>query len=548
MTPQEVGLPKKFAEWREHQEETIQFILNSKKKFIFLSQPTGAGKSPVYVAAALRVGLKTAILTHTKALQDQLLGDFSTCRLADLRGQSSFECAVDRRLTVDDGLCHFGYKCEVKHRCGYYVQFGPALSAPLVLSNYAFWMTSNDRTSRGKDEDDPLDKDTRAFNDHTRLLVMDEGHLAHSCLLNHLSTELAIPDFHKYGFEVPRLKSNIAGWKAWAVGILSTARGQIESGSASVTAEDCKLDIGRYHQLNGLRKLVRLLERVVEIDGEWKVAQDSKVVKFEPVKPGRERINRTLFSHAEKVIITSATLRPTEAKKLALREDEFDFLDVPHTFPAKRRPFIPINGPRISYKTTDGEMLRSWVPVIDAIIRNRLDRKGIIHTISFKRRDLLIQNSEFSELMFTNPFQLPIQRVVEEFRQADPPAIFVSPSLAQGYDFPDDDCYYQIIGKVPFPSIGSDAMKARMEDDQLLLHELTMQTLVQMAGRGVRSKDDFCETFIVDAVFSDWFKKHKKLAPLWFIEAVRASKDSIPKPIPLNGLAIKTPALSGTKI
>jgi Rad3-related DNA helicase len=42
-----------------------------------------------------------------------------------------------------------------------------------------------------------------------------------------------------------------------------------------------------------------------------------------------------------------------------------------------------------------------------------------------------------------------------------------------------------------------------------------------MTGRGVRSMDDQCDTWILDSQFvTNTWRKHKKLFPEWWIDAV----------------------------
>jgi Rad3-related DNA helicase len=67
---------------------------------------------------------------------------------------------------------------------------------------------------------------------------------------------------------------------------------------------------------------------------------------------------------------------------------------------------------------------------------------------------------------------------------------------------------------------------------------LAMQELIQSCGRGMRSADDQCETFITDA-HANWFlSKNADLAPQWFKRAIRRlDPGSIPTPPPPLGSA-----------
>ena len=76
-SPTDCGLPEKFSAWRTSQEEAIRVMITSKKRAVAVAAPTGFGKSPTYVAAALLSKLPTCIVTNSRGLQDQLLEDFA---------------------------------------------------------------------------------------------------------------------------------------------------------------------------------------------------------------------------------------------------------------------------------------------------------------------------------------------------------------------------------------------------------------------------------------------------------------------------------------
>ena len=84
--------------------------------------------------------------------------------------------------------------------------------------------------------------------------------------------------------------------------------------------------------------------------------------------------------------------------------------------------------------------------------------------------------------------QEDVVQVVNRFRQASPPATLVSPAVTSGWDFPEDECRYIIIGKIPFGDGRSPVNKARKADDPKFGYFEAMQTIVQEAGRGTRSR------------------------------------------------------------
>src|SRR3972149_8710720 len=142
--PTAFGAPIKFSSWRPFQEEAVQSVVNSKHRFIVQVQPTGSGKSLCYIMAAVLSNKRALILTSTRALQDQIMADFGACfKIADVRGQSNYTCLHQEPLTCEEGLCHIGYECALKSSgCLYYDAVRRAARSQMVVTNYAFWLTS----------------------------------------------------------------------------------------------------------------------------------------------------------------------------------------------------------------------------------------------------------------------------------------------------------------------------------------------------------------------------------------------------------------------
>lgn len=123
--------------------------------------------------------------------------------------------------------------------------------------------------------------------------------------------------------------------------------------------------------------------------------------------------------------------------------------------------------------------MRQWVNRIDQIIRKRLDRKGIIFTASYARRDFLLRNSDYADIMMTHSTGTVID-MVDRFKRAEAPQLFLSPSITSGWDFAENSgVRYLIIGKLPYPDTSDPVMVARQESDKEWGSFLAMESLVQ---------------------------------------------------------------------
>jgi Rad3-related DNA helicase len=286
-----------------------------------------------------------------------------------------------------------------------------------------------------------------------------------------------------------------------------------------------------------LRAVQSKLVALAGMKGRW-IVDDLKVwsrgqtrvigVRFDPVWPA-PYAEGVLFRGIPKVLLVSATIRPKTPELLGIRGKDFKFIEFGSSFPVVRRPIYFLPTARLSSKSSPADFTKI-VKKADEIIKARLDRNGLIHTVSYQRQLDFDSQTAYRDILFV-PKSKTTKADLVSFKMADPPALFASPAIDTGYDFPMTDAEYQIILKVPFPDTRSEVMKARLQEDREYGNYLVAQTLVQMAGRIVRSAEDRGETFILDS-HAGWFVwGNKHLFPKYFLNAWRKIEGGIvPKP------------------
>ena len=237
-----------------------------------------------------------------------------------------------------------------------------------------------------------------------------------------------------------------------------------------------------------------------------------------------------LFHDVPKVVLMSAILSHRSADYLGVPSNgSRAWIEMDSHFPPENTPIWHIPTARINYRTDDyGSTI--WVSRIDQIIQRRLDRKGIVFTVSYERARMLLSRSRFKDIMFTHSTGDVVQ-VVERFKKAPAPAVLVSPSVTTGWDFPGDTCRYIVIGKVPYGDTKDPVTAARHEEDKDWTSYLAMETLIQEAGRGTRSADDKCEVLAIDDSIRWFIKLYGKFAPKWFLARYRGSLETVPAPL-----------------
>lgn len=523
--PYDFGVDEHYDSWRPHQDEVVEFIVDSDRRYILPVCPTGFGKSLVYVVASSIIGGRVVILTSTRALQDQLLRDFDGL-IADLRGKDNYKCnLLGGFATCGKGPCNWGLNCPFKAGgCEYYDHVRHALSMPIISTNYAYWLRRNDWGG------------TKDHNVQFSTIVCDEAHELPEILSSFLTKEIIMKERESVEGRIVRSFPMDGGTPqklAWI--------------------EQWDQDIGL--QFNDLAQMIKQgrydsqilsdakrLERLKECTGFIRRGLADDPANLVVYRSGRnsDRIVASVVwpynfteSHflkgIEKVVATSATVTEKTMGLLGIDMEEVDKKEVDHPFPLENRLLYHVPTIRLNYRSPPID-IRTWLSRIDQILGPRRDRKSIVHSVSYKRQRQIIDSSKHADIMWGHKNHETLKRV-EAFKKYDRPAILVSPVMTTGYDFPDDECRCQIIGKIAYPDVSDPIIKKRMEMDKDYAPYIAMQRLVQTCGRGVRNLTDWCENFIIDDNVRWFASKYKKFAPKWFRESMRTcGKNKIPGP------------------
>ena len=552
--PRDIGAPDKYSHWRHMQAEAVLSAAESTKRFVGQGAPTGFGKSLVYVSQAKLTDARTVILTSTKALQSQLFGDFSESGLIEIKGLNSYECVegrptgrfgdvrregfrVDRGLPMacDEAPCQAGAFCPKREGgCLYYDAYRKAVRGKLVVTNYSYWMNIN---KYGEDKLGDVD-----------LLVLDEAHNALDELGEFIGTSMRQSDIETVlpVGKVPSLlppSATMEDWVLWATHWHMIADVTLESLKEAIReaereGSNRKGDRVNHSSLKHARDLKRLISKlatVASMKGDWVIdhTEDRErrpLVKFDPVWPG-VYAEDNLFCGVPKVVMVSATMRPKTAHMLGISPADLDFKEYPSTFPKNNRPIIYLPTAKMS-RNSEKASMPEMITRVDQIIGRRPDRKGIIHTVSYERARAVYRGSTMRERLLQHD-GMNAREVIARFKESKEPLVLISPVLDTGYDFPYEQCEFQIIIKVPFLVTTDKIVNARCERDKEYKDYMAMVKLVQMSGRIVRAEDDQGETFILDTDFWWYYFKNNaaRLAPNSFREAVRTDQMLLP-PMP----------------
>ena len=550
VTPMDLGLPAKFAEWRADQWDGIERILNTPKRFVVICAPTGAGKTGISLGAAVLSGGRTVMLTATKGLQDQVSEEAKNL-VSDIRGLANYLCPITESLgiprdtTVADAPCQCGYGCGLRRAgCGYYDAYKLAQQAEITVTNYACWLYDGAKDSGERGDlqygippvgSSVEDVEKQRVRQRVRMLIADEAHDIEGQLCMFLGVDFSRHECLTMKLDWPDSGLTVDDWREWAGQWLdkvtirtSAAEQKLKSSGGRSWSKDLKK----------LRDLKRKLDRLsgMQADDGWIMnevdvqGKSMAGVRFDPLSPARYA-EGALWRGIEKIVLVSATVRPKTAELLGIDRNDLEFVEYDSSFDPKRRPVIYVPSIRMTYHTEqDDDKMSKWLGKLDFVIRPRLDRKGIVHAVSYKRAKFIKDNSEFGRHMLIHS-SYDRAKIVEQFKRAEPPCVLVSPSVGTGYDFAGDLCRWQVIAKLPFASVQDKVIKARQDADKEYGMYLTAQELVQTCGRPVRSQSDWAESLILDGNFEWYFWKARKHLPLWFQDAVVWADNGVPEPL-----------------
>jgi ATP-dependent DNA helicase DinG len=523
--PSTFGLPPdRFPAWRPGQWDMVRGIAESEWVHHLLIAPTGFGKSLTYAGIAALTGWRTVILTATKSLQDQLVADFqSELGWVDVRGQSNYLCTIPDRpeadthlalmvrkgTTVANAPCHWGHRCPLRDLgCEYHDRVRLAARSEVMVTNYDFWMHNRSKIGR------------------VDLLVMDEAHQSPDLLADHLSFRLTADMRRYFNGRMPE-GDDPQTWAEWAdwgyEQVKSKVEGQTKPARALVELQ---------FQLNRMRTVLESGEWVVERFSE---GPQTGAIWFDCIdaeKFGREYLWGGV--QVARTLLVSATINKMTAQGIGMEPDKVKVWEAKSGFPVERRPIWVVGGaPQVNFRMQEAHKVM-WANLIDRIVGARGDRKGIIHTTSFDRARYLLSRSTHASRLLLNDSR-NTKETIENFRRSSPSSgkVLISPSVTTGWDFPLEDCEYQVIAKVPFPDLRTKAAKVKAERNKEWAGYQAAQAIVQSSGRGMRSAEDQCETFIVDGNFGWWYGRNRKYTPRWWQEAVgECPMGKLPGPLP----------------
>lgn len=518
---------------RPSQEKSLTFVeqnILDGYRDIVIQAPTGSGKSAILIAICNWIKSREDIpgvkggyyLTAQKLLQTQLENDQPILK-EGLNSLRSIKSSVEYPCPVHQN-CGFGARAKEKCpcqgiECAYKAAKGKFLASTIAVTNYAYFFA--ERRYAGKLE-------TR------QLLALDECHNVERQVIRFVDLKISESQLEKFAptimGEVPDMRSleELLAWVEHTYipetvsrleSLLSLAqderneKNQFARDAFDLDQHICKTNRAIKDAKENPKQWIFWTEADQENRREF-IARPLHAAPFmdEMVdKGGTVRVYTSAYPGEKAIFCRSLGLDPSKTPMCRLKSD-FD--------PQNRRVIVFGVGPM--GKKNQDQTMPLILKAVDKIVGKHAKERGIIHGHSYdickKINDHLQEGPHGQRVIFPTKAD---QREEAFTRHGEfEGSILITPSMTEGFDFKDDLARWQIMPKIPWPSLGDRQVKAKAELDPEWYSCETVKAVIQTCGRICRNSNDYGMTYILDDDFWFLMRKAEYMFPKWFMESV----------------------------
>lgn len=537
---------------RKEQSDVIDFIAKKyldsmggdSKKFFLFNLPPGIGKSHLslmiidWYRKSVNNSAKFDIITNSKLLQDQYISTYTS--MNDMRGKENYECST-YACSCSQGM-EFNKlnntKCD---NCPYIDARTSFVSGGISLTNFYLYLIHvlymDTMTKRG-----------------ANVLIVDECHELDDVMSNFISMNTTDSIIKKYKLknEVTLLSSfsKVTTIEDYIV-FLHNLRSDVDDKMATleksfmenkISDKEIKrksiiemitnkksVKVKLLNEINDLyaysSKINIIIRDYNKDKSNWiferKINHKNKQVEIniEPIWVS-EYLFENVYAKYDAVFMMSGTILN---KNLFCSINGIDpnntaYHSIPSPFKKENRKiyYMPIG--KMTYNEKESTF-EKYIPYIQKLLNKYFDKKGIIHTNSFELANKISERIKNPRLIFHNSTNKDEQ--LNEHYKSKEPTVIVSPSMDTGVSFDDDYARFQIIAKVPYPSLASKRNLQRKSDNPEWYAWKTAAVIQQACGRIVRSYDDYGDTIIIDESFGDLLRYSSHYFPIWFQDSIK---------------------------
>ena len=527
--------------------DKIDSAWSSGKKYVIACLPTGIGKSHIALATAnssdhidddrkrdilayqiYRMNQSgeypydldhkdkplygTYIMTITKSLQDQYNNLFPD--LHCFKGKNNYQCQVDLQQTADFAPCLYSKKtkdkCFNSCICPYYEAKNKGIYSQTSVLNYRSFFN------------------LRPFLQKRQIFICDEADGIEQELVGQFTLEINYSFLKSCDISFKKIKTDDLSYaRNWLFDIFNQTTDQIEDIKKTLInmSKTPGSDVIKEKQIQNMSKLSRLhnsMKKAIEYWDECSfLIEERKLDKIVFVPYDIKPLFKEIFGVADRVLLMSATLSNHEqfAKNMGISKEEYSYIEMDSPFNPKKSPIYCSTKYNLSYSNNNKD-LKEMIDVCLSLCEKHKEYKGIIHTHT------RLITEEFRKRVFGDErFLIRLEGVSNEdilniHKSSKNPTILVSPSLDTGISLDGDLGRFQIILKAPYLPLSSKRIKKKFDSNPDQYSFYMLNTLVQMAGRCTRSKEDYSITYILDGNATKAITMNKNALPKHFLNRI----------------------------
>lgn len=445
----------------------------------------------------------TAVLTITKALQNQYKELFDDAE--ELKGKSNYQCEVDPNVDVEIGPCIYLPKikqeCWATNTCPYYKQRNEALAAEFSVYNYSMFLAL------------PHDLKKKEF------LVCDEASELEDQIVKHFSLNFTKKTLQYMGVSstLPNA-TNYNKFHEWLVTLHADLNDRVYELRQKISSKDkTDKDVSKYKVASRFKDKLDLILNSWS-DCEYVVDKNDDTISIVPLYI--DTLSSEVFRYGDKILLMSATIiDPAEfAKSLGI--EKYKFIEAPSPFKAEKSPIHVSSKYKLNYQNLQTN-LPKVCDLIQEICNHHKNDKGAIHTHTSYITSFLKERLKGDRFLYRFE-DINNEKLIEDhINSKDDPTVLVSPSITHGVDLKDDLARFQIIVKLPYLPLGDKRIKKLFDTNSNWYTNKMLSSLVQAAGRGVRTPEDWCVTYILDGGTASVLGRSKNKLPKFFLDRLQ---------------------------
>lgn len=535
---------------RKEQKEALSFIdseyqKNKLNKFFLLNLPVGSGKSHLALMIAdwyrknVNKMSRVDIITNSKILQDQYADTYDS--ISDLKGKENYECESYSCSCAQGSEFNRLNKTSCEN-CPYSFSRENYISGGISLTNFYLYILYSIYNPKLME------------NRGAKVLIVDEAHEFDDVMSDFISIKITENIVKKFKFSneydiIKRLKSvssinNYVEFLRFINGEIITTLEEMERGMSSTPRNvksdkrDLKIskvlktknsDVKVMNLISDLKQYQLKIEVFLKeykenpnnwvLESNWNEKTKQKELSLEPIW-AYDYLDKYVFSNYDMVFLMSGTILD---KNLFCQLNGLDvtksvYYSIGSPFPLKNRPIYYMPLGKMSFKSKE-DTFKRYVPYIQKLLEKYKKKKGIIHTNSFELAKWIESSIKDPRLVFHDSSNK--DEMLRMHMESEDPTVIVSPSMDTGVSFDNDAARFQIIAKIPYPSLASQKNKMRQKNNPEWYSWKTVSGIIQMTGRPVRSNVDYADTIIIDGGFGDVIKHSSQYLPDWIQDAIK---------------------------